>query len=76
MAAVRRTVNQSAIGMTSLFKAAMFLWCCSLGISAEQSVPAAEAAKHVGEKATVCWSRCQFLREQRAFLGGAGSATL
>jgi hypothetical protein len=32
----------------------MFLWGCTLGISAEQTIPAAEAAKHVGERATVC----------------------
>jgi len=33
---------------------ALLFLCGTLGISAEQTIPAAEAAKHVGEKATVC----------------------
>jgi hypothetical protein len=31
-----------------------FCLCSTLAISAEHTIPAAEAAKHVGEKATVC----------------------
>lgn len=32
----------------------LFFSCATLGISAQHTIPAAEAAKHVGEKATVC----------------------
>lgn len=31
-----------------------FFLCCTRGVLAQDTIPAAEAAKHVGEKATVC----------------------
>ncbi len=44
--------------MRLIFKSSLLL-CTTLCIFAEQTIPPAEAAKHVGEKATRLWSRCQ-----------------
>jgi hypothetical protein len=40
--------------MPRVLRFGVFLLCVRLGISAQHTIPAAEAAKHVGEKATVC----------------------
>jgi hypothetical protein len=40
--------------MRRVLRLPVLLLCGTSGIFAEQSIPAAEAAKHVGEKATVC----------------------
>jgi len=40
--------------MQRVFRLAVFVLCVTLSIFAEHTIPAAEAAKHVGEKATVC----------------------
>lgn len=40
--------------MKRILRAAAILFCGVLAGIAEQSIPAAEATKHVGEKATVC----------------------
>jgi hypothetical protein len=40
--------------MKRVLRLSVFFWYGTLSISAEQSIPAAEAAKHVGDKATVC----------------------
>src|SRR5579872_1278182 len=39
--------------MRLIFKSSLLL-CSTLCVLAEQTIPATEAAKHVGEKATVC----------------------
>jgi micrococcal nuclease len=39
--------------MRLIFKSSLLL-CSTLRVLADQSIPATEAAKHVGEKATVC----------------------
>jgi hypothetical protein len=40
--------------MHRVLRFGVFLLCVTLRVLADQSIPAAEAAKHVGEKATVC----------------------
>jgi hypothetical protein len=40
--------------MLRVLRLAVFLLCVTLWVLADQSIPATEAAKHVGEKATVC----------------------
>lgn len=40
--------------MRLVASSALFFLCATLGISAQLTIPAAEAAKHVGERATVC----------------------
>jgi len=40
--------------MPRVLRFGVFLLCAKLWVLADQTIPAAEAAKHVGEKATVC----------------------
>ena len=40
--------------MPRVLRIGVFLLCVGFGVSAQHTITAAEAAKHVGEKATVC----------------------